>query len=363
MSSLSPFDREWMYRTFFWSGRIQMSLESDATGLKLSGDEASPGNSKYYGTNSSGVKGYHALGSGGGAGYTDEEAQDAVGTILVDSSTIDFTYSDATPSITADVIDGSITYTKMQSVSATDKLLGRASSGSGIVEEIACTAAGRALIGGADAASQRTTLGLGSMALAAAADYLTTSAAASGYQPLDSDLTSIAGLSDPNADCVLFWDDSAGAYAHLTIGSNLSITDATLDAAGGSASATTVEVDLGTPKFTGKFTITDAAITATSKILCWQAPGPYTGKGTRADEAEMQPVEIISVEPATGSAVVKWQTPPAYGVKVERQEGQRRNTVGATFDRVLNQRLPIAFSQVRLGKVRGNVKFSYTVFS
>lgn len=139
MSSLSPFDREWMYRTFFWSDRIQMSLTSDTAGLKLSGDEASPGNSKYYGTNASGVKGFHALGSGGGPGYSDEEAQDAVGTILVDSSTIDFTYSDATPSITASVIDQSITYAKLQNVSATARLLGRISSGAGVVEELTGT--------------------------------------------------------------------------------------------------------------------------------------------------------------------------------------------------------------------------------
>lgn len=37
------------------------------------------------------------------AAYTDEQAQDAVGTILTDSSTIDFTYTDGTPSITAAV--------------------------------------------------------------------------------------------------------------------------------------------------------------------------------------------------------------------------------------------------------------------
>lgn len=49
------------------------------------------------------------------AGYTDEQAQDAVGTILVDSATIDFTYDDGTPSITAIVIDGSITNTKVAS--------------------------------------------------------------------------------------------------------------------------------------------------------------------------------------------------------------------------------------------------------
>ena len=44
-------------------------------------------------------------------------------------------------------------------VSATDKLLGRASSGAGAVEEITCTVAGRALIDDADARRQCATLG------------------------------------------------------------------------------------------------------------------------------------------------------------------------------------------------------------
>lgn len=38
-------------------------------------------------------------------GYTDEQAQDAVGTILVDSDTLAFDYDDATPEITAEVLD------------------------------------------------------------------------------------------------------------------------------------------------------------------------------------------------------------------------------------------------------------------
>ncbi len=56
---------------------------------------------------------------------------------------------------------------------------------------------------------------------------------ASKYQPLDADLTTIAGLADPNADRILFWDDSAGAYAYLTLGTNLSITGTTINASGG----------------------------------------------------------------------------------------------------------------------------------
>lgn len=49
----------------------------------------------------------------GGSGYTDENAQDAIGGILLDSSTIDFTYDDATPTITAIVKDASITDAKI----------------------------------------------------------------------------------------------------------------------------------------------------------------------------------------------------------------------------------------------------------
>ena len=65
-----------------------------------------------------------------------------------------------------------ITYAQIQNVSATDKLLGRSTAGAGSIEEIALTAAGRALIDDADAAAQRTTLGLGTMATAASTDYL-----------------------------------------------------------------------------------------------------------------------------------------------------------------------------------------------
>lgn len=50
-----------------------------------------------------------------GYGITDdtELAQDAVGSILTDTDTIDFTYNDATPTITADVKDSSITAAKL----------------------------------------------------------------------------------------------------------------------------------------------------------------------------------------------------------------------------------------------------------
>jgi len=64
-----------------------------------------------------------------------EAAQDAIGSILTDSATIDFTYNDGANTIIADVINDSITYAKIQNVT-TARLLGRATAGSGDVEEI-----------------------------------------------------------------------------------------------------------------------------------------------------------------------------------------------------------------------------------
>lgn len=74
---------------------------------------------------------------------------------------------------------GAVTYAKMQNVSATDKLLGRSTAGAGVVEEITCTAAGRALIDDLDAAAQRTTLGL---------------VIGTNVQAYDAELAALAGL-------------------------------------------------------------------------------------------------------------------------------------------------------------------------
>lgn len=69
--------------------------------------------------------------------YIDEQAQDAVGTILSDAGDVDFTYDDATPAISAVIKNDAVTYAKMQNVSAASRLLGRGSAGgAGDVQEM-----------------------------------------------------------------------------------------------------------------------------------------------------------------------------------------------------------------------------------
>lgn len=54
--------------------------------------------------------------------FTDERAQDAVGTILVDSASIDFTYNDGTPSITAAVLPAGVDHDSLQNFVANEHI-------------------------------------------------------------------------------------------------------------------------------------------------------------------------------------------------------------------------------------------------
>lgn len=64
----------------------QMSIDSDSSGLKLENDSATPGNSKLYGTNGSGTKGWYDQPSAGQETYTAGEAISAGDLVYVSAS-------------------------------------------------------------------------------------------------------------------------------------------------------------------------------------------------------------------------------------------------------------------------------------
>ena len=140
----------------------------------------------------------------------------------------------------ARIANDSITYAKLQNVSAQDRLLGRSSAGSGDVEEITCTAFGRSLIDDADAAAARTTLSVqptASPAFTGAATFDNTG----NVVPLTVTNAGTANsfvVNDASGDTSPFVIDAAGNVGigvtpsyKLEIGSNLARVGATGSAA------------------------------------------------------------------------------------------------------------------------------------
>jgi hypothetical protein len=84
-------------------------------------------------------------------GYTDEQAQDAVGTILADTAEVNLTYADATPAISADLINDSIVVGRLHAT-ATNVFFGRDTAAAGAGEEIGASAA-RTILNVADGAN------------------------------------------------------------------------------------------------------------------------------------------------------------------------------------------------------------------
>lgn len=105
-------------------------------------------------------------------------------------------------------------------LAATSKILGRATAGAGACEEIDCTAAGRALLDDANAAAQRTTLGLGTAAVEAATAFDSAGAAAA---VLASSLQAASNLSDVAS--------AATAATNLGLGASDDVTHASVTAA------------------------------------------------------------------------------------------------------------------------------------
>lgn len=118
-------------------------------------------------------------------------------TLAGEASVISITDGGAGSAVTVGISNSGVSYSKIQNVSATDKLLGRSSAGSGVIEEITCTSFARTILDDTDAATARTTLG----------------AAASTHTHTSSDVTN--------------FDEAAQDAVGAMVNSTLSYSDAT----------------------------------------------------------------------------------------------------------------------------------------
>lgn len=135
-----------------------------------------------------------------------------------------------------------------------------------------------------------------------------------------------------------------------------------VDARSGGMVVTTIEVDFGrNPLSRGTFTVTDAEVTSTTKIMIWQAMTPLPGKGSMADENEMDTL-LLKATAGAGNFKVNWEAnegfvlaPVITGGFVNGGILTSRPNTGAypTADTSL------LFRTVKLGKVVGRFKFNY----
>jgi hypothetical protein len=128
-----------------------------------------------------------------------------------------------------------------------------------------------------------------------------------------------ASLTDPGADRIFFWDDSAGATAFLTLGTNLTITGTTINATGsgsgdvtGQASSVDSEVALfsGTGGKTVKRATGSGLAKLTSGVLGtatagtdYVAPGGALGTPSGGTATNLTGLPVTGIAASTASAL------------------------------------------------------------
>lgn len=272
--------------------------------------------------------------------YTDELAQDAVGGILTDSSEIDFTYNDGTPSITASIVASSIDESKLDtSVNASLDLADTS------VQPARTISAGTGLTGGGTLAADRTiSLSSGSIASLALADTAIQNLAGLGVTATAAELNILDGATLTTTELNYVDGVTSAIQTQLdgkqATGNYITALTGDVTASGpGSVAATLATVNSNVGSFTyGSFTVNaKGLITAASSGTTPYVPGgtdvavadggtnisSYTtgdllyasGSGTLSKRAIGSTGDVLTV---SGGLPV-WAAPSGGGITVDYQ--------------------------------------------
>jgi hypothetical protein len=216
------------------------------------------------------------------------------------------------------IANDAVTFAKMQNI-ATDKLLGRATAGSGDVEEITCTSAGRALLDDADAAAQRTTLGLGTIATQAASSVTITGGSLAG-------VTVTTGTYSSNVNEAIMHAVRKASAGTISKGDVIRITG---------SSGTHLQVELADASVEAT-SIGIAATTITNSTTGYMmVEGELTGL-SNVPTASFTDGAALWLSETTGAFTTTRPTQPAHGVFLGWVVAASNGSAGRVYVKVIN---------------------------
>ena len=135
------------------------------------------------------------------------------------------------------ITNSAVTYEKIQNVYAADKILGRTTTGTGVIEEITCTSSGRALIAASTVADQRTILELGNVTNNAQVKKIASSA--------DNAIVRWDGTTgDAVQSSVVTIDDAGNISGAVSVSGNAATATKATNLSGGSAGSIPYQTEL-----------------------------------------------------------------------------------------------------------------------